>query len=104
MICWAHYGMTCVTYLFPRPSKRRVGETVDILLLAASLALGAVTAPALAWDVADGAIALMTVLNLAVLTALHKEVAEETKRLGIGNTRRKGCISCQQKHLERSQS
>ena len=104
VICWAHYGMTCVTYLLPRPSKRRVGETAYILLLAASLTLGAVTAPALAWDVADGAIALMTVLNLAVLTALHKEVAEETKRLGIGNTRGKGCISCQQKHLERSQS
>ncbi len=103
VICWAHYGMTCVAYLFPRPFGRRVGEVAYILLLAASLAAGSVTAPALAWEVADGAIALMTVLNLAVLTALHKEVAEETKRLDMGNIKGKGCISCQQKHLERSQ-
>ncbi|MBQ4111509.1 MAG: alanine:cation symporter family protein [Clostridia bacterium] len=103
VICWAHYGMTCVDYLLPHGRGRGGGKGCYILLLTASLIVGAVATPSLAWGLADVAISLMTLLNLMVLMALHREVAEETELLEIRNKMGKICISCQQKHPERSQ-
>ena len=101
VICWAHYGMTCVGYLFRGGGRRRVAEGVYVVMLAASLAVGGVTAPTLAWTVADGAIAVMTLLNLLVLVVLRREVREETEILfrtgGMGADR----ISCKEKPSER---
>ena len=103
VICWAHYGMTCVDYLLPHGRGRGGGKACYILLLTASLIVGAVATPSLAWGLADVAISLMTLLNLMVLMALHREVAEETELLEIRNKMGRICISCQQKHPERSQ-
>ena len=101
VICWAHYGMTCVGYLFRGGGRRRVAEGVYVVMLAASLAVGGVTAPTLIWTVADGAIAVMTLLNLLVLVVLRREVREETEILfrtgGLGADR----ISCKEKPSER---
>lgn len=84
VICWAHYGMTCVGYLTAKGANGRhtaVWETAYIIAFAASLIVGAMSTPTLAWSLADGAIAVMTLLNLAVLLLLHKEVKRETDRL-----------------------
>ena len=72
------------------------------VILAASLVLGSVTAPVLAWTVADAAIATMTILNLGVLVLLRNEVKEETKKLPLIVRRQGGCISCKEKDSERS--
>ena len=103
VICWAHYGMTCVQYLFPKGRKKRATEGVYVVILAASLAVGAVTAPTLAWTVADVAISVMTLLNLGVLVLLRGEVKDETKALLSVVPPRRSCIFCKEKHPERSQ-
>jgi AGCS family alanine or glycine:cation symporter len=103
VICWAHYGMTCVSYLFGAERRRRIAEGVYVVILAASLAVGAVTAPTLAWTVADAAISVMTLLNLGVLVLLRGEVKDETKALLSVVPTRRSCIFCKEKHPERSQ-
>ena len=60
-----------------------------MVLFAASLVVGAVAAPTLAWQLADAAIAVMTLLNLLVLLLMHREVEEETNILFPCRTRRK---------------
>lgn len=96
VICWAHYGMTCADYLGKGSKLPRALYTA---VLAASAVLGAVTAPTSAWTVADGAIALMTVLNLLVLLLMHREAEEETALLmGMPPNGSSGkCISCEGK-------
>lgn len=103
VICWAHYGMTCLGYLTAGKRSARMLEGVFLVLLVLSLTAGSVTSPALAWTLADAAIAVMTILNLAVLLLLHREVEEETQRLAIRGSRRKSCISCRKNQPERSQ-
>lgn len=100
VICWAHYGMTCMGYL-ARGRGKQAAETAYVLLLAASLVMGAVTAPTLAWMLADGAIALMTVLNLLILLLMQKEVAEETDRLFFRHKKLKNCIACEGKTIRK---
>ena len=104
VICWAHYGMTCVQYLFGGERGRLVAEGVYVVVLAASLAVGSVTAPTLAWTVADAAIAVMTLLNLAVLVLMRREVKAETHVLLSTVPQRKSCIFCKENQPERSQS
>ena len=103
VICWAHYGMTCVGYLFRRDRTKRIAEGIYTVGLAASLAVGAVTAPTLAWTVADAAIAVMTILNLLLLVLLRSEVKTETSILLSSVPRRGRRISCKEKQSERSQ-
>ena len=81
VLCWAHYGMVCLRYLTARRRESRLPAILYAGLLAAATAAGAVSSPRLAWLLADGAIALMTLCNLAVLLLMHKEVEEETERL-----------------------
>jgi AGCS family alanine or glycine:cation symporter len=80
VLCWGHYGMTCVAYL-TRGRASRPLRVLYVLLLSASLIGGSLTAPAIAWEVADRVIALMTVLNLVLLAIMSGEVKEETERL-----------------------
>ncbi|MBR6782960.1 MAG: alanine:cation symporter family protein, partial [Clostridia bacterium] len=96
VVSWAHYGMTCVQYLFAARRWSRIAEGVYVVVIAASLAVGALTAPTLAWTVADAAIAVMTLLNLGVLVLLREEVKEETKALRLNVPRRGKCISCKE--------
>ncbi len=103
VICWAHYGMTCVGYLTAGKRGTKAAEAAYIITLAASLAVGSVTTPTLAWTLADIAIAVMTVLNLTVLLFMHREVKTETDRLLFRVPTVRKCISCKEKHPERSQ-
>jgi Na+/alanine symporter len=95
--------MTCVGYLAKGAKSRKTAEGVYTVLLAASLAVGSVTAPAFAWSLADGAIAVMTLLNLFMLTVMHKEVQTETEILLSRVPTGRKCISCREKQPERRQ-
>ena len=103
VICWAHYGMTCAGYLMGSPKSRRTAQGVYTVLLAASLAMGSVAAPSFAWSLADAAIAVMTLLNLLMLTVMHKEVKAETESLLSRVPTGRKCISCREKQPERRQ-
>lgn len=77
VICWSHYGMTCVRVLTERPW----GKWVYTAGFAASVLYGAVAAPSGVWTMADLALAVMTILNLCILWMMHREIARETDRL-----------------------
>ncbi len=77
VLCWAHYGVSAVGYLSTKP----VIKNTFLGVFAASLVLGSITAPTLAWDLADIAIGLMTIQNLLILVLMRGEVAEETQCL-----------------------
>jgi AGCS family alanine or glycine:cation symporter len=80
VICWAHYGKTCLSYLTARlsPAARRTVTGIYSVLFSLSPLAGAMASPTLAWTLADVAIALMTLLNLGVLLLMAGEVKEET--------------------------
>jgi AGCS family alanine or glycine:cation symporter len=77
VICWSHYGMTCVKALTPSA----VGSKAYTVCFCASVFLGSVLAPGGAWRLADLALVAMTALHLTVLLIMHREVEEETERL-----------------------
>ncbi len=75
--CWAHYGLTCVGYLRARrPGAGQGGRIPFTCVFCAALVLGSVIAPALAWTLADAAIAAMTFLNLSCLLLGAREIAD----------------------------
>lgn len=74
VICWAHYGMECLSYLTKNPWAKRL----FIALYFLSMLWGSVGAPALAWGLADLALGSMTLINLAVICPMHREVVRET--------------------------
>ena len=83
VFCWAHYGLTAMSGLtgtLGHPEWNRKAGRVFTVIFCGSLVFGSVAAPALAWDMADVAIGLMTVLNLTFLLLEHREIAEETRR------------------------
>lgn len=75
VICWGHYGLECVNYLTSRRSARRL----FIAVYGAAVVVGAVSAPAPLWELADLAIGFMTLINLAALCPLSGEVARHTR-------------------------
>ena len=93
VLCWAHYGMTCVRYLTEGCRREGLCTGIYTVLLAASLTVGAVASPGFAWSLADAAIALMTLVNLLALLLLRKEVAEETDALLLSHPYG-GCRIC----------
>ncbi len=97
VLCWAHYGMTCLAYLSTRPAAR----WIYLAVMTASLTVGAVTAPALAWKLADLAIGVMTIFNLMILLLMNREVTEETEIL-LSKHRIHSCdICCQGKSFRK---
>lgn len=80
VFCWAHYGLTCVGYLCARhPGREGAARVLFICVFCLTLVLGSRTAPGVAWELADAAIACMTVLNLAFLWVGRREIIEETE-------------------------
>lgn len=75
VICWGHYGLECVAYL----TSRRPARWLFIAVYGAAVLLGAVSEPGPLWDVADLAIGLMTLINLAAVCPMAGEVARETR-------------------------
>lgn len=79
ILCWAHYGMTSVRAMLSRHANWQVaGEKLFPWLYAATVIAGALIAPSGVWTLADGALGIMTVMNLLVLLFMHREVSEET--------------------------
>lgn len=74
IVCWAHYGVECIKYLFNKESAVYIFETVYCLFIAA----GAVIAPNDIWTISDLALGLMTLINVPVLCAMSREVKIET--------------------------
>ena len=75
VLCWSHYGAEALCYLTGRARPPRLHP----VLVALACVLGAVAAPGVVWDLTDLLLALMTLLNLAALLALRREVKEETE-------------------------
>ena len=75
VVCWAHYGMECVSYL----SRRRSWRRVFVAAYGGAVAVGAVIAPDAVWSIADFALGAMTVINLAVICTMSGEVVGETE-------------------------
>ena len=74
VICWAHYGAECVSYLTRRPWAKWAFNAVYFI----AMLWGSVGAPALAWGLADLALGSMTLINIAVISPMHREVESET--------------------------
>ena len=80
MVCWAHYGKESLRAI----TKSRVASPVFIVLFCFFVFVGAVSAPSLAWLVADLSIGIMTIINLPILCANSGEIKKETDRLFNG--------------------
>lgn len=74
VLCWAHYGAESVSYLCDRPWARRG----FVLLYSASVCLGAFAAADWIWELTDFAVGGMTLINVAVLLLMRREVRDET--------------------------
>lgn len=75
LICWANYGLECLRFL----SHRRLWRMLYFLLFAVAILVGAVAAPESVWTVTDFTLTLLTLLNLAALLLLRREVRNETE-------------------------
>lgn len=75
LLCWSHYAVQSCSYLVGEQGRRgRTVRVVSLWVYAAFCVVGAVSAPASVWIVADIAIGTMTLLNVAVLCRMHREV------------------------------
>ncbi len=74
LLCWANYGLECLRFL----SRRRIWRRLYFAVFAAAILVGAVAAPESVWLVADAAVAALTVINLAALFLLRREIKRET--------------------------
>lgn len=75
--CWAFYGQECIAQLGLSAAARRRAVACFNVIYAASAYIGAVMTAASAWAIADMIIGVMTMINLAALLALRREVREE---------------------------
>ena len=75
MVCWAHYGKESLRCL----SKKKWVSALYVVGFCIFVFLGALSAPSLAWLLADLSLGVMTLINLPVLCAMRGEVEVETK-------------------------
>ena len=75
VLCWAHYGLESVFYF----SRKPIVANLFSFFYGLSVLVGSVVSASLVWQIADFAIAAMTLLNLLVLCPKAREVAEETR-------------------------
>ena len=78
VICWAHYGIECVSYMFKNKKRARA---LYVIVFCAIAFVGSLVAPDSVWTVADFSIGLMTVMNVAVVCLMSDEVRELTNRI-----------------------
>ena len=76
MVCWAHYGKESLRAV----TKNRAAAPIFIVLFCLFVFVGSVSAPSLAWLVADLSIGIMTIINLPILCANSREIKLETDR------------------------
>lgn len=74
IVCWGYYGKECIYFI----NKSEKAEKIFYFIYVVFVFLGAVISMESVWQIADFAIAVMTVMNLITLALLSKEVKEET--------------------------
>ena len=78
MLCWAHYGVECVSYLFPK--KKKIASFLYIILYAYVTVRGAIVAPDAVWGLADLSLGGLTLINTVILILYRKEIVRLTSR------------------------
>ncbi len=78
VLCWGYYGAQSARYL---ARGRQGGVKLFVIGYISSVVVGSFEHGEGIWQVADLALGVMTLINLAALFKLRGEVAEETKRL-----------------------
>ncbi len=76
LLCWGGYGLESVRFLTPKPLWR----VLYLLAFGVCMLCGVHQTPALVWDIADFAIAAMTLINLWVLFLMRRKIKSETLR------------------------
>jgi AGCS family alanine or glycine:cation symporter len=75
VFCWSHYaGEACVYLVGERGRRSDVIRKLCLFVYCLFCVVGAVVAPESVWTVADFSIGCMTLLNVAVLCRMHREV------------------------------
>ncbi len=77
IVCWAHYGREALGFLCRKP----MAEKLFPIFYSALVLFGAVCSVSFAWELADLAIGLMTVINVSILCLMSGEVKRETEKL-----------------------
>lgn len=77
IVCWAHYGREALGFL----CRSRTAGKIFVFAYAALVFFGSVCSVSLAWELADLAIGLMTVINVSVLCLMSGEVKRETEEM-----------------------
>ena len=77
IVCWAHYGREALGFL----CRSRLASRLFVPIYAALVLFGAICSVDLAWELADLAIGLMTVINLPILCLMSGEVKRESRGL-----------------------
>ena len=75
LLCWANYGLECLSFLTPRKSWRML----YFVTFGACIFIGSAVAPESVWTVTDVSLAVMTSINLAMLFLLRREIFEKSK-------------------------
>lgn len=81
VVCWAYYGQECVAMLGLSGKHERLARRVFNLLYASAAYVGAVSPPGGVWTLADFSIGIMTLINIAALFLLRRDVREETEKI-----------------------
>lgn len=76
IICWAYYGNCTLSYL----TKNKIASSVYKMVYIICVFLGALRVGELIWRLSDIAIAAMTLLNLAFLFLMRREIKNETDK------------------------
>ena len=75
VFCWSHYATEACVYLVGERGRRtELLRKLCLFVYCLFCVVGAVVAPESVWTVADFSIGCMTLLNVAVLCRMHREV------------------------------
>lgn len=77
IVCFAHYGREALRFICKKPILKRLFPIFYCLLVV----FGSVCSASLAWELADLAIGLMTVINVSILCLMSGEVKRETGKM-----------------------
>ena len=77
IVCWAHYGREALRFLWKNPFAKKLFP----IFYSALVFFGAVCSVSFAWELADLAIGIMTVINIVILCLMSGEVKRQTEKL-----------------------
>lgn len=74
IVCWGYYGKECIYFV----NKNQSAEKLYYLFYIVTVFLGSYVSLDMVWQLADFAIAIMTLMNLYILGKMNKEIINET--------------------------